>query len=69
VDEWLGHGEIEMAFESLCLSLRAENVAVPERARDELLLLGPGLGLDKESVFEPEFWAKTVEFLAKGEQR
>ncbi len=63
VEQRLEHGELEMAVESLCLSLRYEGVIVPDMACSHLLKLGPLLGLDRESVLELDFWTKTLPLL------
>jgi hypothetical protein len=63
VEHRLAHGELEMAFESFCLSLMAEMLVVPGEVKSTLLYLAPALGVEKEGVFDSAFWAKTVAYL------
>jgi hypothetical protein len=56
VTHYLDHGEIEVAYESLGLSLKAENVDVPRAAKELLYPLGRKLGVDKEAVLSSTFW-------------
>ena len=63
VEHRLDHAEIEMAFESLCLSIRGEGVIIPEGVKAVLLHLGPALGVDKASALEENFWGNMLLFL------
>jgi hypothetical protein len=66
VEHYLGVAEIEMAYESLVLSLMGEQVVLDRRLANELLLLGVALGLDQESVFQGDFWEKAAPYLDRG---
>ena len=63
VQHYLNHGELEMAFESLGLSVKAEGIHVPRAARELLYPLGAGLGLIEESVFSATFWKEVSPLL------
>jgi hypothetical protein len=63
IEHWLAHGELEMAFESFCLSLVAEMLVLSGDVKSTLRHLAPALGVEKEGVFDDEFWAKTVTYL------
>ena len=59
----IDHGEIEMAFEGLCLELitlsRRPNRDLCERLRS----LGIELGLNEESVYDTDFWKHFIDFI------
>ncbi len=63
VEHYLNHGELEMAFESLGLSLKAEAINVPGAARELLYPLAAVLGLIEESVFSASFWKEVSPIL------
>jgi hypothetical protein len=56
VEHFIEATELEMACESLVLSMLEERVQLSEDAKKELLDLALGLKLDKESVFRADFW-------------
>ena len=56
VEHYLNNAELEIAYESLGLSLNAERVDVPMSAKKILFSMGPVLGLDKEGVLNANFW-------------
>ena len=56
VEHWLQHDELELAFESLGLSIMRERVVLGSEERMILFPLGPLLGLDRESVLSASFW-------------
>lgn len=56
VEHYIDVAEIEMAYESLVLSLIDEKIVVSDILRKELLEIGVLLGLDKDSVFRADFW-------------
>ena len=55
---YMRHDEIEMAYEGFCLSIFNNSSQIPKEAKLILLPLGIDLGLDKESIYDPEFWHK-----------
>lgn len=57
VEHYLNHDEFEMGFEGLCLELLSISDFLPEH-RLKCQELARTLGLDKESVFDAEFWKK-----------
>ncbi len=57
VEHWLQHDELELAFESLGLSLRGESVIVSKEVKSILFPIGVLLGLDRESVLSATFWS------------
>lgn len=57
VEHYLDVAEIEMACESLVLSLAEEKIFLQNDTKEELVALCLGLRLDKESVFRADFWA------------
>lgn len=63
VEFYIQHGELEMAYESLCLSLIELKRVFPSETRLALRSLGLSLELDKESVYMPEFWLYAEENL------
>lgn len=56
VEQYMGVAEIEMACESLTLSLLHEEIPITPESKDELLQLCTALGLAKESIFRADFW-------------
>ena len=64
VEHYLKHAEIEMAFESLGLSLMARHVQVKEHEQ-RLTRIGALLGLDRESVFDDHFWRHFTQYLSQ----
>lgn len=61
VSHFLDHAEYEMALEGLCLDLMAYEIADVDWA--QCRTLAERLGLDKESVFDPDFWSKLTDRL------
>jgi hypothetical protein len=55
VTDYLNCDEPQMALESLCLDLM-DKPTVPLSDLEEMERLGKLLGLDKQSVYDPEFW-------------
>lgn len=65
IEHYLAHDEYEMAFEGLALELL--NVPpVSSEDRRACVELARRLGLDRESVFDPELWRKLGVFAAGG---
>lgn len=56
IEHYMGVAEIEMACESLTLSLLNEEIPIAPESKDELLQLCTALGLAKESIFRANFW-------------
>lgn len=56
IEHYMGVVEIEMACESLTLSLVHEEIPITPESKDELLQLCTALGLAKESIFRADFW-------------
>ena len=56
VAHYLEHGEFEMAYESLMLSVLDERVPLDLATKTALRDIGLALGLDAESVFRADFW-------------
>src|SRR5690242_8302303 len=57
VEHYIAHDEYEMALEGLCLELMKLKDFSRED-RESCRVLAKRLGLDQESVFDPEFWQK-----------
>ncbi len=60
VEHYFAHGEHEMAFEGLVIELMRADVVPPAFAYEDWCALARELGLDKDSVFDGEFWTKFV---------
>lgn len=58
VEHYLQHGEYEMAYEGLVIELYASGLYPANFNFTDWKELGLVLGLDKESVFDEEFWDK-----------
>ncbi|MBA0207250.1 hypothetical protein H0259_21595 [Pectobacterium aroidearum] len=63
VNHFLDHGEYEMAYEGIFIDLMSigfnpENIDV-----SHYIAIGIRLGLNKESVFDFDFWNKLVSYL------
>ena len=56
VEFYIDHGEIEIAYESLGLSIKAEGVLVPNAARAILFPIGLTLNLKTDAVLRADFW-------------
>ena len=65
VQHYIDHDEYEMAFEGLFIELmklgRLPNIG----NWNDYLDLGHSLGLDKESVFDAEFWPRFESFVLR----
>lgn len=57
VEHYIEHDEYEMALEGLCLELMGMSEFTSED-REICKRLSMQLGLNRESVFDPEFWQK-----------
>jgi hypothetical protein len=57
VKHYLDIAEVEMAGESLVLSLMESSVQVDSPEADSLIRMCLALGLDESSVFREDFWA------------
>lgn len=64
IDLYLENREYEMAFEGFFLELMnsKENIELDPQACTAMAV---GLRLDRETVFDPDFWAKFQEFMGK----
>lgn len=60
VEHLLAVGELEMAFESLVLSVMQARLRLEESEWVHLLELARALGLDRESVYDLDFWQSLV---------
>lgn len=65
VMQYLQHGEYEMAFEGLLIDLINAKFEKQKINIDYYLSLGQVLGLDKNTVFNPNFWNDFVNYLYK----
>lgn len=64
VNHYLSHSEIEMAFEGLFIEIMKLNLI--SYANNELILkTATKLNLNKESVFDIDFWNKLKQFTSK----
>lgn len=63
VEYYLSNAEIEMALESLGLSLMQNQVLLQDKTSQTLRELGLRLSLDKESVFDDKFWLVFTNYL------
>ncbi len=63
VKHYLDHAEIEIAYESLGMSLKAENVSIPQQAKEILYPLGIILNVNSESVLSGNFWEEVAPLL------
>lgn len=68
VDHYLGVDELDMACESLVLSVLEEGVGLSPLMKRELMSCCLSLGLDKESVFRHDFWMVAEPFLIEWQQ-
>ena len=67
VQHYLDHDEYEMAFEGLFIELMKANADMNKSRLETYYNLGQKLGLDKDSVFDGEFWKKFRTFVGQGE--
>lgn len=64
VEHYLNHDEYEMAFEGLFIELiQSKSKPIIDFKNSRKIALA--LGLDKESVFDGDFWIKFEKFLRK----
>lgn len=63
VSHFLSHDEYEMGYEGLFIEMIKSNYVPSRDEAAEYLKIGRDLGLDRESVFDPEFWEKLVSYL------
>jgi len=63
VEHYLRNAELEMAFESLGLSLMRHQLYPSTESAECLKRLGLLLNLDTESVFDDQFWSRFICFL------
>lgn len=63
IEHYLNHAEIEMAYELLCLEIIRAEIDLSESVKTDLKDLALGLELDKENVYEPNFWEKLNSFI------
>ncbi len=67
VEYYLCNAEIEMAFESLGLSIIQHKVLLERETSQALYELGVRLSMDKESVFDDQFWIIFTNYLNIGD--
>jgi len=65
VEHYLNSDEYEMAYELFCLQLMRHNVRLEPQDCSALITLGSTLGLDQETVFEPDFWRSFQSYVNK----
>ncbi len=58
VEHYLSHSEIEIAFEIFCLNLFEQGVEVGHELASVIVDVGRSLGLEQESIYDPNFWAR-----------
>lgn len=64
---FLDHAELEMAFELFCLFLITNSISLEATPRAGLLRVGRQLGLNVESVYDPDFWTRLEDWVASPE--
>ena len=62
---YLEHDEYEMAFEGLFIELIKVNAVLSVEDANKCLKIGENLGINKDSVFDMNFWQKLNTFLCK----
>ena len=65
INHYLNHDEYEMAFEGLFIEIMKTNVWISKKSILFYIDIGIQLSLDKESVFEQDFWKKLNNWCAK----
>jgi hypothetical protein len=65
VQHYLDHSEYEMAFEGLFIELMKLKVSLGNEESCGFIELGKKLDLDKESVFDGDFWNNFTEYYSK----
>src|SRR5688572_3411762 len=63
IAHYIHHDEYEMAFEGIFIDLMEAGRISSDRNLEEYEQLGKKLNLDKESVFDGDFWDKFVRFI------
>ena len=63
IKHYLDHGELEVAYESMVLSLIAEKVILAKAEKENLYSLATTLGLIDEGVLKANFWEEAEPFL------
>lgn len=63
VRHYVDAGELEMAFESFVLSSIEFQISFTADEKARLIDLGQLLGLQHESVFKADFWARAMRYL------
>ena len=58
IKHYIEHDEYEMAFEGLFIDIIKQNNWISDKSITYYLEIGMQLSLDKESVFDPDFWMK-----------
>ena len=62
VMHYVNHDEYEMAAEGLFIDIMKLDIVPPNLSKSMCFNLVTSLELDKEVVFEPDFWLKFTEF-------
>jgi hypothetical protein len=65
IEHYIDHHEFEMAFEGLFIEIMKEDKWRHNKSLSFYLNLGIILSLDKESVFEVDFWSKLIKWSNK----
>ena len=66
IEHYVNHAELEMAFELLGLAMMKHNASFSdEESYNQMLTLGTDLGLDQESVYDPEFRVHFCNYFAR----
>lgn len=60
---YLGHAELEMSYELLCLDLIEQKEQLTHPMQKSLLDLGLVLKLDKASIYDEHFWQHFLSWL------
>lgn len=65
ISHFLAYDEYEMAYEGLLIEMINSGYMPSRDEAEEYLKIGRALGLDKESVFDPQFWRKLESYLIR----
>ena len=60
---FVNHSELEMAFEGFCIDLMTVHVKLSLDNARKFYRIGLSLGLDKESIYDPDFWTKFKSYI------
>jgi hypothetical protein len=63
VNHYIKHAEIEMAFEMLFLEIINQNLSIEVDSKTTMRV-ATDLNLDKETVFDVDFWNKLQNFIS-----